>query len=51
MEAALVAGLTAAGQEPSLALASVLTFRLATFWLPIVPGWLAFRRLERHHYV
>ena len=51
MEAALVAGLTAAGQDPSLALASVLTFRLATFWLPILPGWLAFRQLERHQYV
>ena len=47
MEAALCAGLTAAGQEPSLALASVLSYRLATFWLPILPGWLAFHGLER----
>jgi hypothetical protein len=25
----------------------VLVFRLATFWLPIAPGWLTFRRLRR----
>jgi hypothetical protein len=25
----------------------VLMFRLATFWLPIAPGWIAFRRLRR----
>jgi len=48
MEAALVTGLTGAGMEPSLALAAVLTYRLATFWLPILPGWLSFVWLERH---
>ena len=51
MEAALVTGLTGAGMEPALALAAVLTYRLATFWLPIVPGWLAFVRLERQGHV
>ena len=48
MEAALITGLTGAGMEPSLALAAVLHVWLATFWLPILPGWLAFVRLERH---
>jgi len=30
-----------------LRLAGVLAFRLVTFWLPILPGWLVFRRLLR----
>ncbi len=46
-EAALVAGYTAVGVEPSLAFAAVLLFRLVTFWLPILPGWLALLRLQR----
>jgi hypothetical protein len=25
----------------------VLSYRLATFWLPILPGWLSFRHLDR----
>jgi glycosyltransferase 2 family protein len=29
------------------AIAGVLVFRLATFWLPIAPGWFAFRHLRR----
>jgi undecaprenyl-diphosphatase len=51
MEAALVAGLTAVGAEHGPAIAGVLTFRLATFWLPIAPGWLAYGSLRRHHIV
>ena len=47
LEAALVAGLTAAGLEPGAAVASVLTYRLLTYWLPIAPGWLSFHVLER----
>jgi len=46
-EAALIAGYTAAGVEASVALAAVLLFRLITFWLPILPGWLALVRLQR----
>jgi undecaprenyl-diphosphatase len=46
MEAALVAGLTAVGVPSGQAIAGVLTFRLATFWLPTLPGWLVFRRLR-----
>lgn len=48
VEAALVAGLVAVGGSLSIVLAGVLTFRLASFWLPIVPGigasWLLRRR-------
>lgn len=45
VEAAVAAGLTAVGVDGGLAVSSVLLFRLLTFWLPVLPGWLAFRRL------
>jgi uncharacterized membrane protein YbhN (UPF0104 family)/membrane-associated phospholipid phosphatase len=48
MEAALVAGLVAVGGATGPAVAGVLAFRLLTFWLPILPGWVAFRSL-RHY--
>jgi undecaprenyl-diphosphatase len=47
VEAALVAGLTVVGVETGPAVAGVLLFRLLTFWLPILPGFLAFRYLQR----
>jgi uncharacterized membrane protein YbhN (UPF0104 family) len=46
MEAALVAGLTAVGAPTGPAVAAVLTFRLLTYWLPVLPGWLAYRALR-----
>jgi undecaprenyl-diphosphatase len=46
-EAALIAGYTAVGVDASLAFAAVLLFRLVTFWLPILPGWLALVVLQR----
>jgi undecaprenyl-diphosphatase len=46
IEAALVAGLTAVGSPTGSAVAGVLAFRLLTFWLPILPGWLAYRALR-----
>jgi undecaprenyl-diphosphatase len=46
VEAALIAGLTGVGVASAPAVAGVLAFRLATFWLPIIPGWLAFRSLS-----
>ena len=45
VEAALIAGLTGVGVASAPAVAGVLAFRVATFWLPILPGWLAFRSL------
>lgn len=47
VEAALAAGLTAAGLDGGLAVSSVLLFRLVTFWIPTVPGYLAFNSLTR----
>jgi undecaprenyl-diphosphatase len=46
-EAGLVAGLTAAGVPPDLAVASALTHRVVTFWLPPLGGWFALRSLQR----
>ena len=46
MEAALVAGLTAVGAPTGPAVAGVLAFRLLTYWLPVLPGWLAYRALR-----
>jgi undecaprenyl-diphosphatase len=51
MEAALVAGLTGVGMDSATAVAAVLSYRLLTYWLPILPGWLSFRSLERHNLI
>ena len=51
MEAALVAGFTGIGMDPGVAVAAVLSYRLATYWLPVLPGWLAFRRLDGRGYI
>jgi uncharacterized membrane protein YbhN (UPF0104 family) len=48
VEAALTAGLTAAGLPGAVAVSSVLLFRLITFWLPVPVGWVAMNYLERH---
>jgi glycosyltransferase 2 family protein len=47
VEAALTAGLTAAGVPGPVAVSSVLLFRLLTFWLPVPIGWTALNYLER----
>jgi glycosyltransferase 2 family protein len=46
VEAALTAGLTAAGIPSAAAASAVLLFRLVTFWLPIPFGWGALKYLE-----
>ena len=46
VEAALFAGLTVAGLPKATALSSVFLFRLVTFWLPILPGWVCLRVLR-----
>ncbi len=48
VEAALSAGLTAAGIPGGLAVSSVLLFRLVTFWLPTIPGWFSFNSLQKN---
>jgi uncharacterized membrane protein YbhN (UPF0104 family) len=49
VEAALTAGLTAAGLHSAVAVSSVLLFRLLTFWFPVPVGWVALSYLERKH--
>ena len=51
MEAALVAGFTGSGMESGVAVAAVLSYRLVTYWLPILPGWASLRYIERRNYV
>jgi uncharacterized membrane protein YbhN (UPF0104 family) len=49
VEAALTAGLTAAGVPGGIAVSAVLLFRLLTFWLPVPVGWVSLHYLEREH--
>src|SRR6185437_11768841 len=51
IEAALVAGLTGVGLGSGPAVSAVLTYRLATYWLPVAPGWIALHVLQRRDYV
>lgn len=48
VEAALIAAFTGFGLSDGVAVSSVLTFRLATFWLPILPGWFATHWMQAH---
>lgn len=51
VEAVLVASLVGIGVPSGQALAAVFLFRLATFWLPLPPSFLAFRWLTARHVV
>jgi len=51
LEAAVIAGLVGAGMPSAEAVPSVFLFRLATYWLPILPGWIAFNQLRRADFV
>ncbi len=51
IEAALVAGLTGVGMQPGPAVSAVLLYRLATYWLPVLPGWLCWRSLQHRGHV
>jgi glycosyltransferase 2 family protein len=46
-ETALVLALTAYGMANGPAVSAVLTFRLVTFWLPMLPGWFTFQLMQR----
>lgn len=46
-EAAMVGGLVAVGVPNSQAVPAVFLFRLVTFWLPILPGWISYNWLRR----
>ena len=47
----MIAGLTGFGLDGAVAVSATLTFRLATFWLPILPGWLSFQALQRRNLI
>ena len=51
LEAAVIAGLVAAGMPNEIAVPAVFLFRLGTFWLPILPGWGAFTWMQRADYL
>jgi len=51
LEAAVIAGLVAAGVDKEVAVPAVFLFRLVTFWLPILPGYVCFRWLRREDFV
>lgn len=45
-EAALIAAMTVMGLDSTTAVAATFLYRIATFWLPVLPGVFALRRLE-----
>ena len=47
----LFAGLTGVGMQAGPAVSAVLLYRLATYWLPVLPGWLCWRFLQHREYV
>jgi glycosyltransferase 2 family protein len=49
LEAALIAGLTGIGVVGGVAISAVLTYRLATYWLPVLPGWWSLHLLRRRN--
>jgi undecaprenyl-diphosphatase len=51
MEAALISSFVAAGLPSDVAVPSVFLYRLATFWLPVLPGWISLTWLQRRDYI
>ena len=49
----VVLALTAAAFAASFgaAVSAVIIYRLATYWLPVLPGWLSWRLPQRREYV
>lgn len=47
VEYALVGALSAYGMASGNAVSAVLTYRLVTYWLPMVPGWFTFQYMQR----
>jgi glycosyltransferase 2 family protein len=48
LESAMIAAFTGFGLGEGVAVSATLAFRLSTFWLPILPGWLAFGWMQRN---
>jgi glycosyltransferase 2 family protein len=51
VEAGLIGGFTVVGVDAATATAGVVLFRLLTFWLPVLPGFVALSWLERRRYL
>ncbi|MBD0291945.1 MAG: flippase-like domain-containing protein [Jiangellaceae bacterium] len=47
VEAALTAGVTALGVGSGVGVSAVLLFRIVTFWLPILPGWILWTQMQK----
>lgn len=47
LEVALSSAMQFIGLAGSVVINAVLLFRLGTFWLPVLPGWLSFRSMTR----
>ena len=47
VEAALVGALSFYGMASGNAVSAVLTYRLVTYWLPMLPGWFMFQYMQR----
>ncbi|WP_245194484.1 lysylphosphatidylglycerol synthase transmembrane domain-containing protein [Kitasatospora phosalacinea] len=47
VEIALITALTVAGVPATAATPAVFLYRLLTFWLPVIPGWVAYNVLQR----
>ena len=44
-------GLTGVGMQDGPLVSAVLLYRLATYWLPVLPGWLSWRSPQHRGYV
>ncbi|MFI8453958.1 flippase-like domain-containing protein [Kitasatospora sp. NPDC085464] len=49
VEVALIGALTVADVSPAVATPAVFLYRALTFWLPVLPGWIAYNVLQRRH--
>ena len=51
VESLMVGGLAALGVAPASAVAAVLTSRVLTYWLPVLPGIAVFRYLQHREFI
>lgn len=49
VEVALIGALTVADVSPTIATPAVFLYRALTFWLPVLPGWIAYNVLQRRN--
>ena len=50
-EAGLTAALVTTGQPASIALTIALLYRIITYWIPVIPGFIAFRHILYKRYI